>query len=35
MLPPALSTYAARGARFEDGALELTFERTDAGEQPS
>jgi arsenite-transporting ATPase len=32
MLPPALATYDARGARFADGALEVTFERArDAG----
>jgi arsenite-transporting ATPase len=29
MLPPALAAYAASGARFEDGALEISFERTD------
>ena len=27
MLPPALSTYAAAGARFEDGALEIQFKK--------
>jgi hypothetical protein len=27
MLPPALSAYAASGARFEDGALEIQFEK--------
>jgi arsenite/tail-anchored protein-transporting ATPase len=29
VLPPSLSTYATRGARFEDGALNVTFERID------
>jgi arsenite-transporting ATPase len=29
MLPPALSAYAASGARFEDGALEISFEKSD------
>jgi arsenite-transporting ATPase len=28
ILPPAMSAYAASGARFEDGALEIFFERT-------
>jgi arsenite/tail-anchored protein-transporting ATPase len=27
MLPPALAPYAASGARFEDGTLEISFER--------
>jgi arsenite-transporting ATPase len=27
MLPPALAAYSARGARFEDGALEISFEK--------
>jgi len=27
ILPPALAAYAASGARFEDGALEIEFER--------
>jgi arsenite/tail-anchored protein-transporting ATPase len=27
MLPPALAAYSARGARFEDGTLEIEFER--------
>jgi arsenite/tail-anchored protein-transporting ATPase len=27
ILPPALSGYAARGAQFEDGALEIVFEK--------
>jgi arsenite/tail-anchored protein-transporting ATPase len=32
MLPPALAAYAANGARFEDGALEISFEkRADGG----
>jgi arsenite-transporting ATPase len=29
ILPPALSGYAARGAHFEDGALEIVFEKGD------
>ena len=30
MLPPALAAYSTSGARFEDGALEISFEkRTD------
>ena len=29
MLPPALTAYAASGARFDDGALEISFERRD------
>jgi arsenite-transporting ATPase len=28
MLPPALAAYGTRGARFEDGALEIVFERS-------
>jgi arsenite-transporting ATPase len=28
ILPPAMSAYAASGARFEDGVLEISFERT-------
>ena len=31
MLPPALSAYAASGARFEDGALEIVFEKSADG----
>jgi len=31
MLPPALSAYAAAGARFEDGALEIVFEKSADG----
>jgi arsenite/tail-anchored protein-transporting ATPase len=27
MLPPALAAYATRGARFDDGALEIVFEQ--------
>ena len=27
MLPPALAAYATAGARFEDGSLEITFEK--------
>lgn len=29
ILPASMSEYATRGARFEDGALHVTFERTD------
>jgi arsenite/tail-anchored protein-transporting ATPase len=29
ILPPALAGYAARGARLEEGALEITFEKSD------
>ena len=28
MLPPALAAYATSGARFEDGTLEISFEKT-------
>jgi arsenite/tail-anchored protein-transporting ATPase len=28
MLPPPLAAYSASGARFEDGTLEISFERT-------
>ena len=28
MLPPALAAYSASGARFEDGALEISFEKS-------
>ena len=27
MLPPALSAYATAGARFDEGSLEITFEK--------
>jgi hypothetical protein len=27
MLPPALAAYPASGARFEDGALEISFDK--------
>jgi arsenite-transporting ATPase len=27
MLPPALAAYSASGARFENGALEISFEK--------
>jgi hypothetical protein len=27
MLPPALAAYSASGARFEDGTLEIRFEK--------
>ena len=30
MLPPALAAYSANGARFEDGALEIAFEKVEA-----
>jgi arsenite-transporting ATPase len=29
MLPPALAAYAAAGARFADGSLEISFEKSD------
>jgi arsenite/tail-anchored protein-transporting ATPase len=29
ILPPTMAAYATRGARFQDGALEVTFERED------
>jgi arsenite-transporting ATPase len=32
MLPPALSAHTTRGARFEDGALEIVFERSPDGQ---
>jgi arsenite/tail-anchored protein-transporting ATPase len=28
LLPPAMAGYAASGARFEDGSLEIMFERS-------
>jgi len=31
MLPPALGGYATAGARFDDGSLEITFERNGDG----
>ena len=31
MLPPALSGYATAGARFDDGSLEITFEKARDG----
>jgi arsenite/tail-anchored protein-transporting ATPase len=31
MLPPALAAYSARGARFEDGALAISFEKARDG----
>src|SRR5919106_2613087 len=31
MLPPALAAYAARGARLEDGTLEISFEKSSNG----
>jgi arsenite-transporting ATPase len=30
MLPPALAAYSASGASFEDGTLEIRFEKSDA-----
>jgi arsenite-transporting ATPase len=33
MLPPALASYRPRGARFEDGALQVTFEREEEHER--
>src|SRR5687768_515510 len=32
MLPPGLASYRPRGARFEDGALQVTFEREEEHE---
>jgi arsenite-transporting ATPase len=32
MLPPALAAHTTRGARFEDGALEIVFERSPDGQ---
>jgi len=32
MLPPALSAYATAGARFDEGSLEITFEKDSDGE---
>jgi hypothetical protein len=29
MLPSSLAAYRPRGARFEDGALQVTFERVE------
>lgn len=34
MLPPALAAYAASGARFEDGALEISFEESADADRP-
>ena len=34
MLPQALAAYRPRGARFEDGALQVTFEREEEHEPP-
>jgi HSP20 family molecular chaperone IbpA len=31
MLPPALGAYATAGARFDDGSLEITFEKDGHG----
>ena len=31
ILPPALAAYATAGARFEDGALEIFFEKSADG----
>ncbi|MFL5825627.1 MAG: ArsA family ATPase [Thermoleophilaceae bacterium] len=33
ILPPAMAAYRPRGARFEDGALEVSFEKQDGGVQ--
>ena len=33
MLPPALAAHTTRGARFEDGALEILFERSPDGQR--
>jgi arsenite/tail-anchored protein-transporting ATPase len=35
MLPPALAAYAASGARFEDGALEISFDKDPHPEHPA
>ena len=34
ILPPALAAYRPRSARFEDGALNVRFERSDDGPPP-
>ena len=31
MLPPELAAYSASGARFEDGTLEISFEKAGDG----
>jgi arsenite-transporting ATPase len=31
MLPPALAAYATAGARFDEGSLEITFEKAADG----
>ena len=33
MLPQAMAAYRPRGARFEDGALQVTFEREEEHER--
>jgi arsenite/tail-anchored protein-transporting ATPase len=34
ILPPTMAAYATSGARFEDGALEVTFEKPDGAPDP-
>ena len=34
MLPPALAAYSASGARFEDGTLEISFEKSNHDTEP-
>src|SRR3954454_1468532 len=34
ILPPTLAAYSTSGARFEDGALQVTFEKSDGPEEP-
>jgi hypothetical protein len=31
MLPPALAAYATAGARFDEGSLEIRFEKAEDG----
>ena len=35
LLPPALAAYATSGARFEDGALRISFEKTEETHAPA
>ena len=35
MLPPALAAYSTSGARFEDGALEISFEKNPNSAHPA
>jgi arsenite-transporting ATPase len=34
ILPPTMAAYSTSGARFEDGALEVFFEKSDGAEPP-